>query len=171
MVFDRYAVTSSLKTFTRQKRQGGQVPVAYHITDTTNIAKGQMKQLLSHTTTKLELTAYLAERLLERAHQEEKPCVVAWGEECMVTSRNMSHLHSNHEEADTELVLHALDATASGATRIHVHSPDTDVLVLLLWRYRILNCAKTQHLSQESARTIVPSKSRCLGSFSCRKWC
>ena len=135
MVFDRYDVTGSPKTFTRQKRQGGQVPVTYHITDTTNIAKVQMKQLLSHTTTKLELTSYLAERLLERAHQEEKPFVVAWGTQYMVTSRNISHLHSNHEEADTELVLRALDAAASGATRIHVHSPDTDVLVLLLRRY------------------------------------
>jgi hypothetical protein len=51
VVFDRYDVTDSLKTFTRQRRQGGQVPVAYHVTDSTNIAKVQMKRLLSHTKT------------------------------------------------------------------------------------------------------------------------
>jgi len=68
VVFDRYDVTDSLKTFTRQKRQGGQAPVAYHVTDTTNIAKVEMKRLLTHTKMKSELRAYLAEELLEKAH-------------------------------------------------------------------------------------------------------
>jgi hypothetical protein len=47
----------------------------------------------------------------------------------------MTYLQSNQEEADTKLLLHALDATAFGATRIHIHSPDTDVLILSLRRY------------------------------------
>ena len=38
-----------------------QETVACHVTDTTNIAKVEMKRLLSHTKTKSELTAYLAE--------------------------------------------------------------------------------------------------------------
>ena len=33
---------------TRARRQGGQQPVGYHITDSTNIAKVPMKRLLSH---------------------------------------------------------------------------------------------------------------------------
>lgn len=53
VVFDRYDITDSLKTFTRQKRQGGQAPVAYHVTDTTNITNVEMKRLLSHTRTSL----------------------------------------------------------------------------------------------------------------------
>ena len=47
----------------------------------------------------------------------------------------MSHLHSEQEEADTKIILHAIDATTSGATTIRIHSPDTDVLVLALRRY------------------------------------
>ena len=47
----------------------------------------------------------------------------------------MYHLHSNQEEGDKKLLLHALDATDSGATRIRIHSPDTDVFVLSLRRY------------------------------------
>ena len=47
----------------------------------------------------------------------------------------MYHLHSNPEEADTNILLHALDAAASGPTRIRIHSPDMDVFVLSLWRY------------------------------------
>ena len=135
VVFDRYDVNDSLETFTRQKRQGGQAPIAYHVTDTTNIAKIEMKRLLSHTKTKSELTAYLAEKLLEKAHQEQKHLVVAWGSECLATHQSVVHLSSSHEEADTKMVLHALSASCSGATTVHVCSPDTDVLVLLLRRY------------------------------------
>jgi len=131
-VFDRYDVTDSLKTFTRQKKQGGQAPVAYHVTD---IAKVGMKCQLSHTKTKSELTAYLAEKLLEKAHQEQKHLVVAWGSECLATHQNVVHVGSSHEEADIKLVLHALAASCSGATTVHVYSPDMDVLVLLLRRY------------------------------------
>ena len=39
------------------------------------------------------------------------------------------------EEADTKLLLHAIDATTSGATSIDIISPDTDVFVLALRRF------------------------------------
>jgi len=133
-------------SLTRQKRQGGQAPVAYHVTDTTNIAKVEMKRQLSHTKTKSELTAYLAEKLLKKAHQEQKHLVVAWGSECLATHENVVHLGSSHEEADTKLVLHALAASCSGATTVHVCSPDTDVLVLLLRRYAEL-CQDTSFVT------------------------
>jgi len=42
---------------------------------------------------------------------------------------------ASHEEADTRLVLHAIDASRHGCSRIVVHSKDTDVLVLLLHFY------------------------------------
>ena len=47
----------------------------------------------------------------------------------------MSYLKSDQEEADTKIVLHALDATASGATETRIHSPDTHVFILCLRRY------------------------------------
>ena len=39
-------------------------------------------------------------------------------------------LHSNQEEADTRMVLHAMIASRNCANNIIVNSPDTDVLVL-----------------------------------------
>ena len=54
----------------------------------------------------------------------------------------MQHLQSNHEEADTKLVLHGIDATTSGATTIEIVSPDTDVFVRSLRRYSDL-CSDT----------------------------
>ena len=47
----------------------------------------------------------------------------------------MSYLKTDQEEADMKIVLHALDATANGATKIRIHSPDTDVFILALRRY------------------------------------
>ena len=55
--------------------------------------------------------------------------------QCLATHKNMNHLRSNHEETDIKIVLHDLDASASGATIIHVQSPDTDVLVLFIRQY------------------------------------
>ena len=39
-------------------------------------------------------------------------------------------LSSNQEEADTRIILHAINAAKQGADTIVVQSPDTDVLVL-----------------------------------------
>ena len=54
----------------------------------------------------------------------------------------MGHLQSNQEEADTKIILHALDATTDGVTELHIHSQDTDVLVLAIRRYPEL-CVNT----------------------------
>jgi hypothetical protein len=69
----------------------------------------------------------------------------------------VSHQRSNHEEADTKLVLHALDASSSGATAVHVQSLDTDVLVLLLRRYLEL-CQDTAFVTGvgQNLRAIKP---------------
>ena len=39
-------------------------------------------------------------------------------------SRPFQHLRSEHEEADTHILLHAADATQRGATSIIIQSPD-----------------------------------------------
>ena len=42
----------------------------------------------------------------------------------------MNHLQNDQEEADTKMLLYAMDATANGATELYIHSPGKDVLVL-----------------------------------------
>ena len=135
LIFDRYDITMSLKEATREKRQGGQDAVYYRITDSTNISKVSMKKLLSHTKTKMELTKYLAEKAMKYFRiQHGRRFVVAWGSECKATHKDVEDLESNQEEADTKIILHAVDATSDGATEIQIHSPDTDVFVLALRR-------------------------------------
>ena len=76
LVFDRYDIGDvSLKASTRERRLAGNKAVAYHITDTSSIAKVSMKNLLAHVKTKDEMTAYLAERILQHTVvNRKKPC-------------------------------------------------------------------------------------------------
>ena len=150
LIFDRYDVPSSLKAATRTTRQGSEDPIYYRITDSTHISKVPLKRPLSHTKTKAELTALLAKKVKERAEVIGRQIVVAWGTECEATHKDMGHLQSDHEEADTKMILHALDATADGATELCIHSPDTDVLVLAIRRYPEM-CANTSFVTGRGA--------------------
>ena len=120
LVFDRYDVPLSVKSATRVRRQGDQDPVYYRITDSTQIGKVQMKRLLSHNKTKMELTEYLAKKSLERAEASRKHFVVAWGSQCEATHKNVLHLRSKQEEADTKMLLHSVDSANHGATEINI---------------------------------------------------
>ena len=58
-----------------------------------------------------------------------------------------SHLASNHEEADTKLLLHAVDATMSGVTSIEIMSP---TLTCLFYRSEdFYNCVRIQRFLPE----------------------
>ena len=127
LVFDRYDVPFSLKSATRVRRQGDQQPIYYRVTDSTHIAKVPMKRLLSHERTKMELTEYLSAKMIQRSECMGKNVIVAWGCNCQGTHLDVVHLRRSQEEADTKIILHAVDAASRGATEITIHSPDTDV--------------------------------------------
>ena len=94
-----------------------------------------MKKLPFHTNTKDALANYLAEQTIEYAERNGARAVVAYGCKCKGTKRDMPYLKSDQEEADTKIVLHALDATANGATEIRIHSSATEVFILALRCY------------------------------------
>ena len=157
IIFDRYDVPSSLKSSTRVKRQGGHAPIYYRITDSTHIAKVPMKKFLAHSKTKGELPTFLAKNVKDNANARQ--VVVAWGTECEATHRDVRHLRSTQEEADTKIILHALDASAQGATQLSIYSPDTDVLVLALRRYPDLCSNSCFVTGTGSSRRVINLKS------------
>ena len=57
-----------------------------------------------------------------------------WNVRQRTETSGIYEVHSQ-EEADTKIILHALDASAQGATQLSIYSPDTDVLVLALRWY------------------------------------
>ena len=54
---------------------------------------------------------YLAIKTLEKGPEEGSHVTVAWDSKCKGTHRDMQYLESNQEEADTKLLLHAVDAS------------------------------------------------------------
>ena len=95
---------------------------------------------------------YLAQQTIEYAERNGARAVVVYGCKCKETKRDLWYLKSDQEDSDTKIVLHALDATANGATEISIRSPDTDVLILAQRRYPDL-CQKTG-TGGETYRTI-----------------
>ena len=67
-------------------------------------------RLLFHSKTKNELSSYL-----DYAMETILRAVMTWRCQCRATHQNVNHLQSEQEEADTKMLLHALDATANDA--------------------------------------------------------
>ena len=147
VVFDSYSKDST-KSLTRDKRQHGGNPVQYKIFDTTDISNVTMKNLLAHISTKDELTEFLARKILSHAEIVGKDVVVAWRSMAKATHFNAESLSSTQEEADTKIILHAVNAKERGAGTLFIAAQDTDVLVLAVRR------------SQTSIRIILHSKAK-----------
>ena len=145
LLFDRY-LAGSLKEKTRETRTAGK-EIKYRVSDTTSIANVPLKQFLSHIDTKAELTTYISDKAL--GHFKDKPDIRFVVVHDTVAESNYEEfsedlkIHS-HEEADTLLVLHALDVSNCGrkVDSLHIFSPDTDVFLLLVNRYSQL-CPNT----------------------------
>ena len=116
-----------------------------------------MKKLLAHSKTKGKLTTFLVKNVKDNANGRQ--VVVAWGTECEATQRDVRHLRSTQEEADTKIILHALDASAQGATELSIYSPETDVLVLALRRYPDLCSNSCFVTGTGSSRRVINLKS------------
>ena len=69
---------------------------------------------------------------------------------------NYSHLTNPiaYRTADTKILLHAVDATSRGVSGISVHSPDTDVLVLVVRRYPLL-CPSTTFVTGTGQKVAI----------------
>ena len=83
-----------------------------------------------------------------------KNVIVAWGCYCQGTHFDVTHLRSSQEEADTKIILHAVDAASRVATEITNNSPDTDVFVLSLRKYPQL-CSNAQFVTGTGERHQV----------------
>ena len=134
IIFDRY-IEGSLKEKTRSKRaMPNTVGSAGHdVHDSMSISTISMKQLLSCTSTKHSLSCHLAHGLLEHFEGKAVKVVVVYDTVAKsINPRRPTEEHS-HEEADTLIPLHVLLSIQECTFReVHVWSPDSDVLVLLI---------------------------------------
>ena len=140
LVFDRY-LKQSLKSRTRKKRTSGQEMVIYQVSGTANISNESLKALLAHIETKQQLTIFLSKYCKREFQGSNIDFAVTYDQ---ITETNMDGFteelkNHDHEEADTLLILHAIDVARKDIfTECYVYSPDTDVFLLLLHHYESL---------------------------------
>ncbi len=85
LVFDRYDVPNSLKQATRERRLAGNLPITYHVSDNTPLAKVTAKQFLACASTKDELTVYLAQKALNQSKEMRRYSLLHRGRMCSQT--------------------------------------------------------------------------------------
>ena len=148
-VFDRY-LENSLKSQTREKRgEDMSRHTTVHIQGKMNIP--DWKSSLVSSSFKAELTKFYTVYLAEHYHKyitRTQHIYVSGGlgEKALKVSSDVVHvieqLRSNHEEADTRMVLHVAYQARQGAKRIIVSSPDTDVFILLVYHFHQLDTSE-----------------------------
>ena len=69
--------------------------------------------------------------------------------------KDMSYLKSDQGEADTKIVLHALDATASGAAEIRIHSRTQMSLFFDLCQKTVFVTGKDQNYREINLQPII----------------
>ena len=132
VIFDCYK-SESIKKATRQRRSRDIRSIRRIISGLDVKLPTSWKSFIALEENKVNLIRFLAKVLLDKAATlpSNMELVVAGGNanEDVFTSQNRSveNLISNHEEADTRIILHARDASSHGYKRIVVRSSDTDV--------------------------------------------
>ena len=137
VIFDRYD-TDSLKNVTREDRTKHFIAVHYKVDDSTKIAHLDTKEFLASIQTKSEFTKYLSEKLV----QQLKVDYVVIHHKCLITNildLDPSLRNYSHEEADTGIVLNALDVSKRYLfTDLVICCSDTDVLLILIYYHKQL---------------------------------
>ncbi|MES9880361.1 MAG: hypothetical protein ABW185_05705, partial [Sedimenticola sp.] len=136
VIFDHYDVDKSLKSNARARRNKGEYEKAHVCNDMTPI-RTPFRKFISNTKTKQSLTIYLAEKLLDRYKDDDTPVVVSTSNGIQSNKLTVEHLRSSQEEADTILIMHAIDAVKR-EKKVDIVSPDTDVFILAVSRYPVL---------------------------------
>jgi hypothetical protein len=149
VVFDRYDRPTSIKAAERLRR-GAFTSLEISISGPSTPLPKQWEKYIKNPRNKANLSEFLCERWscsgkeqLALGQQLVLGGGFKGGKECKLVTRGqvvqMPALESDHEEADTRLVLHAHHAS-SDHSQVIVQSPDTDVAVICMHTYTSMKC-------------------------------
>lgn len=128
VVWDTYR-PDSVKEATREKRGKG---ARKKVSDQTKLPRNWNNFLLD-AENKQELFALLSEKFGYLSCPEDKAMYITAGENVISSGPPMPAC--NHEEADTRILVHVLNALEMGARSISVRTVDTDVVVILVGHF------------------------------------
>jgi hypothetical protein len=151
LVFDQYW-PASIKAEERSRRGSSEAREVKIVSANTPVPK-QWAKFILNPKNKVNLCDFLTTSFCELGRemlQEGKKLVIAGefkdGEITVSITREspaeqIDELRSNHEEADTRMILHAAYATRqSPSSSIVIQTPDTDVLILSITHYTAIGC-------------------------------
>ena len=160
--FDRY-VKGSIKSGTRAKRAGAKSKLIRRIIDDPSVPlPANWKSFIDMPENKANLTDFLSSSLIEKGKRLEHGEVITAGgfsDELKAEStkgRDVHKLQSNHEEADTRIILHALEAKECGYQRTIVICKDTDVIVLLAHFKHLLSQELWMQTGKSKEKKYIP---------------
>ena len=137
VIFDRY-YKDSIKNQTRNKRLGSKHPIR-KVIDLGDVPLPQVwPQFLGLDENKANLAAFLSEYIMTQGVNLPNAFEIVTSGGCedaetaKSTWRDVGTLGANHEEADTRLILHGLEAASTGFSRLEVICQDTDVFLMLI---------------------------------------
>jgi hypothetical protein len=129
----------SIKSGTRAKRAGPSRSIRRHIDSRDVPLPVNSKQFIDFPENKSNLTQFLSEQLLSKRKDTLTNCEVitagGFADETVAESLHGSDVHpleSNHDEADTRIILHGIESCQAGFERFIISCRDTYVLVLLV---------------------------------------
>ena len=134
LCFSSRYIQLSLKNRTKEKWISGNQAIKYKVLSNSNIINKLLKQLLVHINTKQALTEYLADYTLN-ALKDTKSVAITFSKQTKTNIQgfNLDLANHDHEEANTLLVLHAINVGKSNPFQeCIIVSPDTDVFLLLV---------------------------------------
>ena len=98
----------------------------------SNRLPGKWQDFLKDSNNKRELFAFLSEKVATANFQEGKAVVITSDKTVISRGGEVPDMPLNdHEEADTKIVLHLMNALKGGSSTCLVRTVDTDVVVIL----------------------------------------
>lgn len=123
-------ITSRIKESTQQNRGKG---VRRKFAGKTKLP-GNSANLLPYPTNKQELFAFLSNKISTVDCPEDKESITS-GTTSIIKGTNRPIAPCDHEEADTRLLIHIIDALLNDCTSCLVRSVDTDVIAILIGNF------------------------------------
>ena len=142
VVFDRYIGEDSIKASTRAKRIGKTKPIRKVIDGPHVPLPHVWSNFISMDENKSDIANFLSEMIMQKGENlpERWELVTGGGfsspTDARSTRRQTVHLHGNHEQADTRLILHSCEAASEGYERLVLRCSDTcSGAIIILYAY------------------------------------
>ena len=133
IVWDQY-LANSIKGSAREKRGVG---VRRKVSAQSKIPSNWLN-FLRDPNNKTELFAFLTKVASEKLSLEGKEIYVTSDKSVVSLCPSTSMPDCSHEEADTRIVVHVIDAILKGMKSICIRTVDTDILIILISKFHFL---------------------------------